>query len=275
MRRHPLRVFFALAALALVVGFGLAAVALLRPPGPAPEVFLASVEQVTDIPLLLQIPEAKELSAIARLRRGSATTGGGLSAVDPRALYLIRDEGGGVRAFLAADPRNGCALEWRDSRFHDICHGSMYDRNGTVTGGPSPWALDEAIVSVRGGRVFVRTRDVRPGACLNCEASRFAPSECDLRGMVRSVGSEWTFSIVPTQAGRPEFIGHVYRGPFGLSAHPDVRFVVGGKEVMRPGSIAEAVAVGDTVCLKFRTQVTGSDPIAFWNYVLTEVVVQK
>ncbi len=74
-------------------------------------------------------------------------------------LFLVRDSADTIRAFIGADPRNGCVLLWRaDVRggvFYDPCHGSMYDRQGRVVGGPSPWNLNEWAVEVRDGKVFV------------------------------------------------------------------------------------------------------------------------
>lgn len=128
-------------------------------------------------------------------------------------------------------------IEWNGWRFHETCHGSLYDRNGTVVGGPSPWTLDEAIIDVRDGVVFVRTRDVRPGLWIAGDISRTVVG-CDLKANVRSVGSDWSFTIRPTGAGREEFIGHAYRGPFAIQAHAGVRFG-GAVPSSPPASIAD------------------------------------
>lgn len=71
-------------------------------------------------------------------------------------VFVVRDAAGTIHAFIGNDPRNGCALEWRsDGVFHDVCHGALYDRQGRVVGGPSPWNLNEYSVEVRDGAVFV------------------------------------------------------------------------------------------------------------------------
>jgi Rieske Fe-S protein len=44
-----------------------------------------------------------------------------------------------------------------------MCHGSIYDFDGEHIGGPSPWSLDELILTVRDGRVYARTDEVIPG----------------------------------------------------------------------------------------------------------------
>jgi Rieske Fe-S protein len=89
-------------------------------------------------------------------------------------LYVVRYDGT-ARAFIASDPRNGCRLnvDYPGIRladgvlaFHDVCHGSLYDVNGERLGGPSPWALDELVVAIRDGVVYVDRSKVLPGRLL-------------------------------------------------------------------------------------------------------------
>ena len=89
-------------------------------------------------------------------------------------IYLVRYDGT-VRAFIASDPRNGCRLNVDHPgmrladgalAFHDVCHGSLYDVNGQKIGGPSPWSLDELVVVVRDGTVYVDRSTVIPGRLL-------------------------------------------------------------------------------------------------------------
>jgi nitrite reductase/ring-hydroxylating ferredoxin subunit len=74
-------------------------------------------------------------------------------------LFLVRDSADAIRAFIGEDPRNGCRLLWRTDVqggvFYDPCHGSLYNRQGRVVGGPSPWDLNAWAVEVKGGKVFV------------------------------------------------------------------------------------------------------------------------
>jgi Rieske Fe-S protein len=39
--------------------------------------------------------------------------------------------------------------------FYDECHGALYDRQGRVVGGPSPWNLNQWAVEVRDNTIFV------------------------------------------------------------------------------------------------------------------------
>lgn len=83
-------------------------------------------------------------------------------------LILVRDPTGTIRAFVGEDPRDGCLLDWRPEFppgvLRDICHGSIYDRQGHRIGGPSPWDLNEWAVQVRGDRILVDPSKIVTGA---------------------------------------------------------------------------------------------------------------
>jgi len=83
-------------------------------------------------------------------------------------LVLVRDISGTIRAFVGEDPRTACVLRWRpDVRrgvLYDPCHGSLYDRQGHVVGGPSPWDLNEWTVQVRADRILVDPSKIMIGA---------------------------------------------------------------------------------------------------------------
>lgn len=53
----------------------------------------------------------------------------------------------------------GCAVPWveEEGHFHCPCHGSLFDRNGEVLGGPAPRPLDTFPLTVRSGEVWVDT----------------------------------------------------------------------------------------------------------------------
>ena len=83
-------------------------------------------------------------------------------------MFLVRDSVNAIRAFIAQDPRNGCALDWRidvsDGAFYDTCHGSLYDRQGRRIGGPSPWNLNEWAVLEKDGAIFIDPTKILTGA---------------------------------------------------------------------------------------------------------------
>jgi Rieske Fe-S protein len=146
------------------------------PVATARDVAVAKLDELADgVPLFVA---SDQLTTLARkawdLRRvGPYQPMSGPKALTELPIWLVRSDGD-VRAFIAIDPRNGCRLETlkvtRDSRvppsipvFHDVCHGSLYDLTGERAGGPTPWTLDELIVSVRGGLVYVDRAAVTPG----------------------------------------------------------------------------------------------------------------
>jgi len=98
------------------------------------------------------------------------------SGLVPVTVFLLRDETGQPRAFIGEDPRNGCALEWVPGRaeqqqravFHDSCHGSIYDRQGRVVGGPSPWNLNGLAIEVREGKAYIDPKVIVTGDCPGC-----------------------------------------------------------------------------------------------------------
>jgi len=83
------------------------------------------------------------------------------------AVFLERLDPQTVRAFQAACPHLGCAVEWRGEQkvFYCPCHNSAFSHNGAIVG-PSPAArgLDTLDVEIReGGEVWVKFQDFKAG----------------------------------------------------------------------------------------------------------------
>jgi cytochrome b6-f complex iron-sulfur subunit len=67
-------------------------------------------------------------------------------------FYLVHNEDG-LLALYQKCPHLGCTVPWvgpwdSPEAFHCPCHGSMYDHNGTRTGGPAPRSMDLMRVTV-------------------------------------------------------------------------------------------------------------------------------
>ncbi len=60
--------------------------------------------------------------------------------VEEAAVYVKRDEGG-LRAMSAVCTHLGCTVRRESEGFVCPCHGSRYDDDGRVLGGPAPAAL--------------------------------------------------------------------------------------------------------------------------------------
>jgi hypothetical protein len=140
------------------------------------DVAVLSVASLSDrMPRLVVVPELKGLDQEARRLRFYGIYQP-MGARTPRegdlAVYVVKTDGA-VRAFIGLDPRNGCDLKLETAgvaladsaiAFHDVCHGSIYNIEGRILGGPTPWNLDELVISVRDGVVYADRRNVIPGA---------------------------------------------------------------------------------------------------------------
>jgi Rieske Fe-S protein len=63
----------------------------------------------------------------------------------------------GLTAFSASCSHLGCSVDWNSAQgqFLCPCHGSKYDINGNVLGGPAPEPLTRLPVETREEKVFV------------------------------------------------------------------------------------------------------------------------
>jgi cytochrome b6-f complex iron-sulfur subunit len=79
-------------------------------------------------------------------------------------FYLVHNQDG-LLALYTKCPHLGCAVPWvgppdSEQAFQCPCHGSMYDYNGILTGGPAPRPMDYMRVTVEGDTVTVDTGDI-------------------------------------------------------------------------------------------------------------------
>lgn len=63
----------------------------------------------------------------------------------------------GVTAFSAVCSHLGCIVDWnsKTEQFLCPCHGSKYDVNGNVIGGPAPAPLERLITEIKEEKIFV------------------------------------------------------------------------------------------------------------------------
>ncbi|HKY51877.1 MAG TPA: hypothetical protein VJP45_11535 [Candidatus Limnocylindria bacterium] len=178
MNRLAVRLLFVTSAVA-AVGVTLLAVAYVlgpqsppqRPPG---EIALVRLDSFGRHPVVrLSVKELAGLDRLAdaeRRQRGQTTLWA--SRTHPRGMpVLVVRVGDDVRAFLAVDPRTGCALEetslrpapLAEVRFVDVCHGTTYDVSGQPIRGPGMWLLDELVLRSRGGVLYAETGRIVAG----------------------------------------------------------------------------------------------------------------
>jgi len=83
-------------------------------------------------------------------------------------ICIVR-EGNRVAAISTTCTHLGCTVAISDTGFSCPCHGSRYDQDGTVTGGPAPKALPWYKVTLApNGEIEVdKNSPVEPGSYLN------------------------------------------------------------------------------------------------------------
>ena len=79
-------------------------------------------------------------------------------------FFLVHNEDG-LLALYTKCPHLGCTVPWvgppeSDQAFQCPCHGSMYNYNGVLTGGPAPRPMDYMAVTVEGDTVRVNTGEI-------------------------------------------------------------------------------------------------------------------
>lgn len=89
-------------------------------------------------------------------------------SLDTRRICIVRD-GNRLAAISITCTHLGCIVAVADTGFSCPCHGSQYDQDGTVTGGPAPQALPWFKLSLApNGDLEVDTNiTVPPGTYLN------------------------------------------------------------------------------------------------------------
>ncbi|MBO0610378.1 DoxX family membrane protein [Myceligenerans salitolerans] len=92
------------------------------------------------------------IAAVADVAVGSSTR---FTTPNGSAAYLLRPSTDTFLAFLAACTHQGCPIAPADSGFRCPCHGSTFDGNGQVTGGPATKSLTNVPVQVVDGQVTI------------------------------------------------------------------------------------------------------------------------
>lgn len=90
------------------------------------------------------------IAAVSAVAVGSSTR---FTTPNGSAAYLLRPSADTFLAFLATCTHQGCPVTPADSGFRCPCHGSTFDGNGQVTGGPATKPLSKVPVRVVDGQV--------------------------------------------------------------------------------------------------------------------------
>lgn len=113
------------------------------------------VGSVEDLP----IGRPTQLDHVTTIRDGWMET------KSQKAVWAVKQAEGEVRVFSPICTHLGCGYRWDDAekKFLCPCHGSMFDVNGKVLGGPAPRPLDLLPSKVEAGRVLVMYKDFKAG----------------------------------------------------------------------------------------------------------------
>jgi len=89
-------------------------------------------------------------------------------AIEQRRVCIVR-EGGKLAAISTTCTHLGCIVGLSETGFACPCHGSRYDQDGTVTGGPAPKPLAWYKISLapNGELEIDKDVEVKPGTYLN------------------------------------------------------------------------------------------------------------
>jgi menaquinol-cytochrome c reductase iron-sulfur subunit len=73
--------------------------------------------------------------------------------------WLRHNQGGGYIAYAIYCPHLGCPIHWLQTAkiFLCPCHGSVFNADGTVAGGPAPRPLFQYEVKAQNGFIFIKT----------------------------------------------------------------------------------------------------------------------
>jgi cytochrome b6-f complex iron-sulfur subunit len=84
---------------------------------------------------------------------------GTITPFDQERFFLVRFEDGGFLALSTKCTHLACVVAWNEGegRFSCPCHGSEFERNGTVINPPAPRPLDRFAVTIEDDRVQVDT----------------------------------------------------------------------------------------------------------------------
>lgn len=87
---------------------------------------------------------------------------------DAGRFYLMNNQDG-LMAFYWKCPHLGCTVPWtpEEKQFHCPCHGSLFNRQGVVVGGPAPRPMDVMEVKVQGANIIVNTGKIMQRAAFD------------------------------------------------------------------------------------------------------------
>lgn len=109
--------------------------------------------------LRVPIPSTLRERTLVRVGHPDIFPFNAFTLVPEKNLFIYRTREG-FRALSALCPHLGCVITSTESGFRCPCHGSTFDRHGTVLGGPAPTSLSWLLVGMApDGQITVDTSE--------------------------------------------------------------------------------------------------------------------
>jgi len=82
-----------------------------------------------------------------------------------KGIWALRRETNDVTVYSPICTHLGCGFRWSSAerKFKCPCHGSMFDTEGKVVGGPAPRPLDRLPVKIENGHLMVQYKEFKSG----------------------------------------------------------------------------------------------------------------
>lgn len=138
------------------------------------------VDYVVEPSLAREKPEWSEVGSIAEIEPESPasinfyaqTKAGWMEKKVEHDVWVVKHADGSAEVFSPVCPHLGCGYRWDavDRKFKCPCHGSTFDINGRVLGGPAPRDLDTLPAKVENGILYVKYEKFRLGVSEKVEA---------------------------------------------------------------------------------------------------------
>ena len=105
------------------------------------------------------------------LQYTEAVKDGWLQTKSTKGIWAIKHKDNQVTVFSPICPHLGCGYRWdsQDRLFKCPCHGSIYDIDGNVKGGPAPRPLDTLPTKVENGQLLVIYKQYKSGLSTQVE----------------------------------------------------------------------------------------------------------